>query len=160
MITVKDFSSWVKLGATLSVVSSVVMTLIPESKLKNAYKTLCLLLIIFAGFTALSSIDTDIYDGIFEYEKESSFYSKKTDEILHRESEAMFSRNLENELYEGGIECKCEAVLIKNEEAFSVSEIRVYGSFSKDEKSEAERIIYLSLKEECEVIFAEEKNAE
>lgn len=144
----------------MAVVSSAVMTLVPESKLKGAYKTLSMLLVMFTLFTAFSSVDTDISESMNYYVKESSFYSEKTDEILLSEGEAIISRELENKLYEGGIKGTCSVRLRKECEEFRVSSVKLYGSFSEKDKKEAKNIIHLYFKEECKVIFAEESNAE
>ncbi len=149
-------SLWIKMCAVCAVVSAVFTVIVPESKLKGAYKTLCSLIMLFAFFSVFISgnnIDIKTNDA---YTYGSAEISERTDELLIDEGEKMMNNLIENKLYEGGIEACCETEMHLDDDTIKINCIYLYGSFSEKEKETAKRIIHDYLGEECEVIFAKE----
>ncbi len=147
-------SLWIKMCAVCAIVSAVFTVIVPESKLKGAYKTLCSLIMLFAFFSAFSSGKSiDIKQSDFLTDNSASI-SEKTDELLIDEGEKMMNNLIENKLYEGGIEAECKTEMHFSDDTMEIQRIYLYGSFSEKETDKAKRIIYDYLEKECEVIFA------
>lgn len=149
---------WLKLSAVVAIVSAVIMSVVPECRLKSSYKTLCALIILFALFSAFSSAESVDADFIRDSEKDSIYMSENTDELLIREGENVLDRMLENKLYEGGLEVKCKSEIVIEDNVMRVERVYIYGNLSKEEQEKAKDIVYLCVKEESEVIFAKESD--
>ena len=147
---------WIELCAVCAVVSSVFTVIVPESKLKGAYKTLCSLIMLFAFFSVLTSGRNIVLNNEKLYTDNSSEISEKNDELIIDEGERMMNNIIENKLYEGGIKAECRAEMMFSDDTLKIRCIYLYGSYSENEKEAAKRIIKEFLKEECEVIFARE----
>ena len=144
---------WVELCAVCAVVSAVLTGIVPESKLKSVYKTLCAFIMLFAFFSVFTSgkgFDADSYN----YTDNSAVISEETDELLIVEGEKMMNRLIENKLYESKIEAECKAEMSLSDDTLKTDCIYLYGSFSDEDKENAKRIVCDYLKEECEVFFA------
>ena len=64
----EKISLWIKLCSISSVVSAVFIAIVPESKLKSAYKTLCSLIMLVVFFSVFTSIESfDINEFGFEF---------------------------------------------------------------------------------------------
>ena len=147
-------SLWIKMCAVCAIVSAVFTVIVPESKLKDAYKTLCSLIMLFAFFSVLTSgKNIDVKHSDF-YTDNSESISEKTNELLIDEGEKMMNNLIENKLYEGGVKAECKTEMYFSDDKMEIQRIYLYGSFSEKETDKAKRIIYDYLEKECEVIFA------
>ena len=147
-------SLWIKMCAVCVVISAVFTVIVPESKLKDAYKTLCSLIMLFAFFSVLTSgKNIDVKHSDF-YTDNSESISEKTNELLIDEGEKMMNNLIENKLYEGGVKAECKTEMHFSDDTMEIQRIYLYGSFSDIEADKAKRIIYDYLEKECEVIFA------
>lgn len=138
----------------MAIVTALITALVPESKIKNAYKTLCSLVVVFALFSSVSGIrdiDTDLFS---DYGERSETLKEKEEELLVEEGERMLDRMLENKLYEGGIEAEVKTEMSIEAEVLTAKRIYIYGTLSDEEKERGKEIISNTVKEECEVIFA------
>ena len=155
-----DFTLWLKISSVSAVVSAIFMAVVPENKLKSAYKVISTFIVIFSLFSAVFSLeltDVDLFTGDM---KESVSLSEKTDEMLIKEGERLLDGILNEKLLEKGFDLRCESELVFYEERLKPEKIRVYGSLSSEEKEQVMEIIHDTLKEESEVIFAKEDNEE
>lgn len=148
----EKISLWIKICSVCAVVSAVLTSLVPEGRLKNTYKIICALVMLFAFFSFFSSersVDLSFSDNA---EAEISM-SEKNEEILVDEGERMMNNIIENKLYEGGIEGECKTEMSMIDDTLKYDRIYLYGRFSEGEKEKAKEIIHNLIKEECEVIF-------
>ena len=150
----EKISLWVKFCSVCAVVSAVFIAIVPECKLKNAYKTLCALIMLVAFFSVFTTADKSGFNSFDLNRDNSSEISKKTEELLVTEGEKMMDRFIENKLYSENIEAVCKSEMQFIDDRLKISRIYLYGSFSEEEKDRAKRIIGQCLEEECEVIFA------
>ena len=156
MSKLEKISLWIEICAVCAIVSAVLSSVVPESKLKSVYKTLSSIVMLFAFFSIVSS-GRNIELNLNELHSENiSEISENTDKLLAVEGERMMNRLIENRLYEGGIDALCKTEAIISDDTVKIKRIYLYGSFSEKEKETSERILKEYLKEECEVIFAKE----
>lgn len=145
---------WIELCTVFAIISAIFQVIVPESKLKNVYKTMCALIMLFSFFSVFSGLEnTDI--------KAENFVSDNSVEINERaealivdEGENMMNNLIENRLYENGIEAKIKTEMIFTDDTLKVKSIYLYGSFSEKDKALTETMIKEYIGEECEVIFA------
>jgi len=146
---------WIKISSVAAVVSAVTLALIPESKLKNAYRTICTLIVVFSLFSAFASVSISEFDFSDTEKAISASAEEKSDELLIKEGEALINSYLSERLKEKGFDLKCKSELCKTEKELVISKVKVYGRVSEDDKAEITGIINENAKEEIKVIFSD-----
>lgn len=141
---------WIKISSVAAVVSAVTLALVPESKLKNTYKTICGMIVIFSLLSAFSGVDFKEISLIESGEEISLSLEEKTDDLLVEEGENIIADFLTEKLKDAGFDAKLECILSEEE----ISRITVYGQFDEGEKAEIKRVINEILKEVKSVVFA------
>ena len=149
-------SLWLEICTVCAIVSAVFSAVVPESKIKSAYKILCSIVMLFTFFSILSSGRNIDFKAEGIPDDEISEINEDTDRLLEKEGAMMMNRLIENRLYEGGIDAICETEMMFSADTMRIKCIYLYGSFSETEKETSERILKEYLKEECEVIFVKE----
>ncbi len=152
----EKFTLWVKLSSVAAIASAVMLTLIPESKLKNTYKAISGMIVIFLIFSAFTNLDFSEYLHFYKSEEISRSVEEKTDELLDKEGEEIIISFLNERLKNAGFDVKLECVL----EGDKIERITVCGLLKEEEKDEIMRVINESVKEVNEVIFALESYEE
>ena len=148
----EKISLWIKICSVCALVSAVLITVVPEGRLKNTYKIICALIMLFTLFSFFSSERTFDLSCLDNTDAEISI-SEKNEEILVDEGERIINNIIENKLYEGGIEVECRTEMSMIDDTLNYNCIYLYGRFSKSDKKKAKEMIYNLIKEECEVIF-------
>ncbi len=146
---------WIKISSVAAVVSAVTLALIPESKLKNAYRTICTLIVVFSLFSALASVDISEFDFSDTEEAISDSVEEKSDELLIKEGEELISSYLSGKLKDNGFDLKCKSKLQEVKSELRISKVTVYGKVSEGEKAEIIKLINENAKEEIKVIFSD-----
>ena len=101
-----DFTLWLKISSVSAVVSAIFMAVVPENKLKSAYKVISTFIVIFSLFSAVFSLeltDVDLFTGDT---KESVSLSEKTDVMLIKEGERLLDGILNEKLLEKGFDLR------------------------------------------------------
>lgn len=150
-----SITAWIKISAVSAVVSAVTLAVVPESKLKNTYRIICTLIVIFSLISAFTSAEIKEINFFERSVQESISYEEKTEEMLIIEGQELLNEVLDKKLSEGGFDVRCESKILIEGEKMKVERISVYGKNSETKKENAVKIIYETIGEECEVIFAE-----
>ena len=146
---------WIKISSVTAIVSAVMSGVLPESKLKKTYISLCSMLVLFSLFSAFVSFDAEEFNG-FMNEEEISNVQSKSDELLVAEGEGIIEAFIYDKLKSEGIEARVSCVLIGDKGESDLCNFTVYGMFDDGEKREIMRVIKENLKEVNEVIFVAE----
>ena len=146
---------WIKISSVTAIVSAVMSGVLPESKLKKTYISLCSMLVLFSLFSAFVSFDAEEFNG-FMNEEEIGDVQSKSDELIVAEGEGIIEAFIYDKLKSEGIEARISCVLIGDKGESGLCNLTVYGRFDDGEKREIMRVIKENLKEVNEVIFVAE----
>ncbi|MBQ1994752.1 MAG: hypothetical protein II237_01020 [Clostridia bacterium] len=146
---------WIKISSVSAIVSAVMSGVLPESKLKKTYISLCSMLVLFSLFSAFVSFDAEEFNG-FMNEEEISNVQSKSDELLVAEGEGIIEAFIYDKLKSEGIEARVRCTLTGADGESDLCNFTVYGMFDDGEKREIMRVIKENLKEVNEVIFVAE----
>ena len=146
---------WIKISSVTAIVSAVMSGVLPESKLKKTYISLCSMLVLFSFFSAFVSFDAEEFNG-FMNEEEIGDVQSKSDELIVAEGEGIIEALICEKLKSEGIEARVSCVLIGDKGESGLCNLTVYGRFDDGEKREIMRVIKENLKEVNEVIFVAE----
>ena len=146
---------WIKISSVSAIVSAVMSGVLPESKLKKTYISLCSMLVLFSLFSAFVSFDAEEFNG-FMNEEEIGDVQSKSDELIVAEGEGIIEAFIYDKLKSEGIEARISCVLIGDKGESGLCNFTVYGMFDDGEKREIMRVIKENLKEVNEVIFVAE----
>ena len=146
---------WIRISSVSAIVSAVMLGVLPESKLKKTYISLCSMLVLFSLFSAFVSFDAEEFNG-FMNEEEISNVQSKSDELLVAEGEGIIEAFIYDKLKSEGIEARVRCTLTGADGESDLCNFTVYGMFDDGEKREIMRVIKENLKEVNEVIFVAE----
>lgn len=146
---------WIRISSVSAIVSAVMSGVLPESKLKKTYISLCSMLVLFSLFSAFVSFDAEEFNG-FMNEEEIGDVQSKSDELIVAEGEGIIEALICAKLKSEGIEARISCVLIGDKGESGLCNLTVYGRFDDGEKREIMRVINENLKEVNEVIFVAE----
>lgn len=147
---------WLKISAVSAVASAVILAVMPQSKLKNTYRIISVFIVLFSLFSAFTSSELTKDDFFYENTYDSAYLDEKTDELLVREGEELLDNILSEKLNESGFALRCESDFLIDDDKMVIDTITVYGKINDEEKERIIKIIYETVKEESEVIFAQE----
>ena len=146
---------WIKISSVTAIVSAVMSGVLPESKLKKTYISLCSMLVLFSLFSAFVSFDAEEFNG-FMNEEEIGDVQSKSDELIMAEGEGIIEAFIYDKLKSEGIEARVRCTLTGADGESDLCNFTVYGMFDDGEKREIMRVIKENLKEVNEVIFVAE----
>ena len=146
---------WIKISSVTAIVSAVMSGVLPESKLKKTYISLCSMLVLFSLFSAFVSFDAEEFNG-FMNEEDICDVQSKSDELIVAEGEGIIEAFIYDKLKSEGIEARVRCTLTGAEGESDLCNFTVYGMFDDGEKREIMRVIKENLKEVNEVIFVAE----
>lgn len=136
----EKIEQWCTVISLLSIISALLLSLLPENDLKKSFRVIASIVIIYAAFNSLYEIKSEIgFLDSFNFENEFSLSSESQD-ILLEEYEIIIEKAIENKLYENGINIKCESIIYYEGESYIIEKIIIEGELSADEK-EAVKII-------------------
>lgn len=147
---------WIKISSVTAIVSAVMSGVLPESKLKKTYISLCSMLVLFSLFSAFISFDAEEFNGFMNEEEIGDALQSKSDELIMAEGEGIIEALICEKLKSEGIEARISCVLIGDKGESGLCNLTVYGRFDDGEKREIMRVINENLKEVNEVIFVAE----
>lgn len=146
---------WIKISSVTAIVSAVMSGVLPESKLKKTYISLCSMLVLFSLFSAFISFDAEEVTG-FMNEEEIGDVQSKSDELIVAEGEGIIEAFINDKLKSEGIDARVRCTLTGADGESDLCNFTVYGMFDDGEKREIMRVIKENLKEVNEVIFVAE----
>ena len=146
---------WIKISSVSAIVSAVMSGVLPESKLKKTYISLCSMLVLFSLFSAFISFDAEEFNG-FINEEEIGDVQSKSDDLIVAEGEGIIEAFIYDKLKSEGIEARVRCTLTGADGESDLCNFTVYGMFDDGEKREIMRVIKENLKEVNEVIFVAE----
>lgn len=146
---------WIKISSVTAIASAVMSGILPESKLKKTYISLCSMLVLFSLFSAFISFDAEEFNG-FMNEEEIGDVQSKSDELIVAEGEGIIEAFIYDKLKSEGIEARVRCTLTGADGESDLCNFTVYGMFDDGEKREIMRVIKENLKEVNEVIFVAE----
>ena len=146
---------WIRISSVSAIVSAVMSGVLPESKLKKTYISLCSMLVLFSLFSAFVSFDAEEFNG-FMNEEEIGDVQSKSDELIVAEGEGIIEAFIYDKLKSEGIEARVRCTLTGADGEPGLCNLTVYGRFDDGEKREIMRVIKENLKEVNEVIFVAE----
>ncbi len=158
----EKITSWCKIISLISIMSSVVLLLLPESKSKNAFRTLFSFIMIYSFVMSFSDTEADFtkvshYLNISENKNGYEYYEKYSSypaiSAAESETEKYFNNFISSSAFEGS----CKAVCISESDKISVSEIIFSGSFDEYEKNIIKEEVRRVCGEKASIIF-QEKN--
>lgn len=147
---------WIKISSVTAIVSAVMSGVLPESKLKKTYISLCSMLVLFSLFSAFISFDAEEFTGFMNEEEIGDALQSKSDELIVAEGEGIIEAFIYDKLKSEGIEARVRCTLTGAEGESDLCNFTVYGMFDDGEKREIMRVIKENLKEVNEVIFVAE----
>lgn len=139
-----DLKYWCRALCIIVIISGVLLSFIPDSKLNNSYKALVSLMIIYmliSPFSNSNSIDSlasfsDYTSGITE------------DELLLNDSslvldcaENLLNTTLNDALRKAALDAECKTHIKENKNEAYISKIDVYGNLAENEETEVVYII-------------------
>ena len=147
---------WIKISSVTAILSAVMSGVLPESKLKKTYISLCSMLVLFSLFSAFVSFDAEEFNGFMNEEEIGDALQSKSDELIVADGEGIIEAFIYDKLKSEGIEARISCVLIGDKGESGLCNLTVYGRFDDGEKREIMRVIKENLKEVNEVIFVTE----
>lgn len=132
-------NSWCKLIALVSILSSVFLLVLPESKSKKVFKSLLSLILIYTFVSPLTSTKIDFssvgayFSGTFSAQTDESYEEYKNYPIITA-SESELERYFNDFLSSLGIEGECEATCEFLHDKIVFKELKIAGVLSDDDK--------------------------
>lgn len=133
-----DVKQWCMLISAVSIVSGIIMSIIPESKLKKVYNCLVTVLLVYVFILPL--IKEEKYDFDFKsYLKQNEEVSKEFSDKSFLPAESVINseigESIERRLKENGFDADCTVKCTVGQNNFSVDKITVLiaDDFSKNE---------------------------
>lgn len=136
----EKINSWCRIIALISFLSSVIFLIIPESKIKKAFKILLSLIMIYAFVSPLSNNEvdfsfTDNYFGDISSEAENEIINEYKYYPVVEAGETELENYFNDILLKFGTKCQCEVNCEYDGEKLLLKEVIIYGSLSEDEKT-------------------------
>lgn len=131
----EKISTWCKLISVVSIAVGLILALVPDSKLKASYKTMCSLIVIYAVFSTVTSVNTNELQITVDSASASVSLNEAGDELLEKEGENLLAQSVEKLLSDNNITAECEADIKYSEGEMITEKIMIYGSFSENEKN-------------------------
>lgn len=133
----QEFNQWTKLIALVSILSGVLLSIVPQSKLKSSFKMLCVSILIYTIVFPLSSYDLtqlDFSDLLSMQEELEQEYEEQNERLTQQTSEAALEEVLRQELEENNIEYDEIAVTCTYEgENLVIDGIIIKGDFTNEQ---------------------------
>lgn len=135
----EKINSWCKIIALISLLSSVILLVIPESRIKKAFKTLLSLILIYTFISPLSNVDAD-FSFIDNFLTGTSISSQEEIISEHQYYPVIKAGEAELEKYFDEIISKCGAkgqseVICKYEEdRLVIKEVIIHGLTGEEER--------------------------
>lgn len=140
----------------VTIVSTVLLCVVPQGKMRNAFKLLCAVVIIYSVVSPLVNFDFDSldFDSLLDFSSESESFSDEADNaalIAANEgySDAAEKLLLKNNLKVSRIESECAI----RGETIVLEKMTVYCNYNKSEKSQAEKVLAELKNENTEIEF-------
>ena len=132
-----DMKKWALIISAVAIVSGVLSALVPEGKMKKAYKTLGAVVMIYAVLLPL--INSDVIDfRIDDYLQDNYEVSEKMDKYARQAIVNSAEKAIEDLLYESaeekGLSCKFKAQCDVIDEKIIVSSVNVTGAKTQSQK--------------------------
>lgn len=153
----REIENWSKIISIVTIISGVLVSLIPKSKLTSAYKTMVAILLIYLFISPFSSLIKNINSVSFrapDYIEDDML--SIANEPIFETAETIINDKIEAVLSEKGYNIKCAVSLNENDSHIHIDEIIIYGNFSKNEKANIKEIISDFLETAYEIKFSGE----
>ena len=142
MFKINAFNDWCRLICLVSITSGVLMSLLPKSKLDNAFKGLVCLIFIFCIFMPLSDKKRSISyeDFIHSLENESSMDLDSTYAVVSC-AENLLKHELDSEITKINPDAHCEVYITYSAENAYIERIEVFGCDNETDKENIAKFI-------------------
>lgn len=152
----KHIENWSKAICIVTIISGVLVSVIPKNKLSSAYKTLVAILLLYLFLSPVNSLIDDISSFSFNSSAydENEMYSIADVPIIES-GETALSETITSLLYENGYKAKCKVKLTKRDDLYS-ADIFLYGKFNDEEQTEIKNILSNSIDAEMQISFSGE----
>lgn len=132
----KDIKSWCRIICITVIASGVLLSIIPESKLKKTYKGFVSLLIIFVFINPLSGLKgSGGLLGDFSYKggvSEDELKSDSTSVVIDC-AENLLNERLDDILNEADIDASCKTQIVEKDSEVYIGKIEIYGGLTDEE---------------------------
>lgn len=140
----------------VTIVSTVLLCVVPQGKLRSAFKILCALVIVYSIIAPFASFDFDSldFDSLFEKEEQRELYSNQSNDAALMAANEGFERAAEGLLKENGYEIESiEAECAIEEDEVILKRLTIYGPFKSDEQSKLSEILRQITGENTEIVY-------
>ncbi len=155
----KNIENWSKAICMVTIISGVIVSVIPKNKLSSAYKTLVAILLLYLFINPISSLIDDISSFSINSASynEQQIYSIADTQVIDS-GEIALSEKIESLLSENGYETSCDAVLTEVEDQVYSADIVIYGKFTEPEQADIIKIISEEVDTEIHISFSGEEH--
>lgn len=157
---IQELNQWCNLIAIVSVISAVLLLIIPHSKTKKSFEALLTLILV------MSMISPFAQDG-FNLNILSADINKLDDKEIIKNAEALnpllyvveteSSSYIEKACSDAGFDCKCVVKCKYVDGNLIIAQVNLNGKLNKNEKSTAEEIILSICNRETVIIFEDDE---
>lgn len=130
---------WTLIISAVSVVSGILTWILPEGKLKGAYKTLCAVVIVYAFLYPIASnsrVDFSVSEFLIDNYEVSEKVDKYALSALIGSAENAIEELLSEEIKSMDIDCKVKASCMEENGEIKVSALTFIGTLSKQQISD------------------------
>ncbi len=155
----EGIKDWSVIISAVAIVSGIFIMLIPESKLKEAYKIMVTTLVIYSVLLPIVNNRYDAFDlnSLLQENTElkNKYYNESYD-VLKESAEDVLEREITSALKSENLNAVCSVTCVVENENFSVEEIVITGRFSDTEKNAISDLLKDYKTEGTKVVFAGE----
>lgn len=133
----EDIKQWCLMISAVSIISGIILYLVPSCKLKGAYSFLSSILLVYTLITPscdnfLTDFDLSDYfnnDTVIEEFSDNTFMPAES--IVNSE----IAKSIRKLLQDNGFDAECTVISTIEKDSLNINEISISGKFSNDEKS-------------------------
>lgn len=136
----EKINSWCRIIALISLLSSVLLLVVPESRIKKAFKTLLSFILIYAFISPLSNIDADFsfvdnyLSGVSSDSQEKIINDYQYYPVIQA-GEAELEIYFNDIISKCGAQGKCEVICNYEEERILIKEVIIHGLIGEKERN-------------------------